>query len=49
MNRMITAPAAPSGLVRTNFATTSAKLGFGARVADAPAWASSIFVAISGT
>ena len=35
---MMTAPAAPSGLVRTNRATTPPTDGFGASVADAVAW-----------
>src|SRR5262249_25580096 len=43
---MMTAPAAPSGLVRTKRATTPARVSFGARVAEAVAWASSMLVAM---
>src|SRR5499426_881383 len=44
---MMTAPAAPSGLVRTKRATTPAAVSFGARVAEAVPWATSMLVAMA--
>src|SRR5688572_1635623 len=44
--RMITAPAAPSGFVRTNFTTSSAAVSRRARGAEARAWVSATLVAI---
>src|SRR2546426_4289414 len=44
---MISAPAAPSGLVETNFTTSSPNVSFGASLADALAWLSVMLVAMT--
>src|SRR2546428_9357932 len=44
---MITAPTAPSGFVRMNFATSSPTVSRGDSSDDAVAWASSRFVAMT--